>query len=272
MGRLLEGPAAPSYPNFLEELRTCASRLLAFSENAHLAFVGRSPESLFDYLSGVLQDTPKADDLVLVNISNRYRSIADIKGENPSTVEALKEHFRECGLSPEQIISRKEKTLFTDLVASGGTFGQIAAFLLSWAEEEHLCAKDLRRKLGFLGITWRTKTSPNTHRWQQESDWVDRLQIRNIRNISIPGSLWDHLGNTQEKASQANPPTSWGTDSILQPPREESNLLALRTAYDLYHRGLHERDTFTRLLAEEKAMKEPWFRRLVTELREFSTN
>jgi hypothetical protein len=218
LGSLTEGKLSSAYPSFIDELRICASRLVSFSENGLIFFVGRSPESLFDYLSGVLDETSKTNDIFMLNISNRFESVLKIKQQRPYVYKSLKEHFLDCEISPKEIIQRKKKTYFTDVVATGGTFEQIASFLIDWSNEENLNAKDLRLKFGFIGITWRKKTSPKTWRWQQKSEWVDDLQMKNIKNISIPGSLWDYIGNRQDKVSKANPPDLWSSDDILLPP------------------------------------------------------
>ena len=267
LGRLTNGERSSAYKGFINELRNCASRIVSFSDNGLLAFVGRSPESLFDYLSGVFEETSKADDLVLLNISNRSESILEIKNQRHFRYKSLKLHFQECSVSPRDILQRKRKTLFTDLVATGGTFGQIASFIFSWANEEALSLTDLRLKIGFIGITWRTKTSPNTWRWQQKNDWVKEHQIRNIKNVSAPGKFWDYLGNKQMKVSNQNPPKAWGSELILEPPREESNLKALRRAYDLYLLGQQEKRLFSNLLSKENAITEAWFRNLISDLR-----
>ena len=267
LGRLTKGERSSAYPGFIDELRKCASRLISFTDDAMVAFVGRSPESFFDYLSGIFEETSKAYDLVLLNISNRFESILEIKEKRHFLYQSLKRHFEECSVSPRDILTRKRKTLFADVVASGGTFGQIAHFIFPWAIEEGFSLRDLRLKVGFLGITWRTKTSPNTWRWQQKNDWVRELQLRNIKNVSVPGSLWDYLGNKQMKVSKQNPPNSWGSELIIEPPREESNLKALRTAYDLYSLGLQEKKLFSNLLSKEKAITEEWCRNLISELR-----
>ncbi len=240
---------------------------MSFSQNGYLVFVGRSPESVFDYLSGAFEGTSKSGDLVHLNISNRYESVQRIGELSAESVDALEEHFRECGIAPQDIVSRKSLTLFADLVAYGGTFGHIATFLFSWARRENVPEKELRSKLGFLGITSRTKTSPNTWRWQQNVEWVKRLRVGNIKNVSIPIQLWDYLGNRQMKVSVTNRPRDWASDAILEPPRMESNVRALRRAYDLYSSGMREKEHFSDLLSQKTAVEEEWFRRLVSELR-----
>lgn len=50
---LLEEPLPQTYPQFLEDLRICAARVVALSDVADLVIVGRSPESLHHYLDGL---------------------------------------------------------------------------------------------------------------------------------------------------------------------------------------------------------------------------
>ena len=54
LGSLLEGEAAATYKSFPTHLLACCARVVAFSGDSDLIFVGRSPESIFDHLSGLL--------------------------------------------------------------------------------------------------------------------------------------------------------------------------------------------------------------------------
>lgn len=46
-----------TFPGFQEQLLVACARVLALCDNSSLYFVGRSPESIFDHLSGLLFDT-----------------------------------------------------------------------------------------------------------------------------------------------------------------------------------------------------------------------
>ena len=72
LGSLIDGPFSPLDPVFLHELTRCCARIVVFSEDAELCFVGRSPEHCFDYLSGLLFDSTLADRLHLLHFSLRY--------------------------------------------------------------------------------------------------------------------------------------------------------------------------------------------------------
>src|SRR3954454_11432729 len=69
LGRLVEG-LRPENETWLEDaLVPVLARVLAYSDDGDLFFVGRSPESLFDYLSGLLFDTSWAGRLHLLHYS-----------------------------------------------------------------------------------------------------------------------------------------------------------------------------------------------------------
>lgn len=267
LGKLIEGERAETHKSYDTELKQSAAKLLAFSKNAKLIFVGRSPENYYDYLSGVLTHSSYQNKLHYLNMSNRYQSIKDLKLNQPQAYQALKNHFAELGISPQSILEPKQKICFVDLVSSGGTFEALFEFMQSWTNELNLDFKQVKAKISFLGITYRTKNSPNTWRWQQRASWVKEQQVKNIKNLSISADLWHYLGNWQDKVSPTNPPEKWASDSILLPSREEQNLKALRRAYDLYSQGQNETTAFSSLLSQEDAMKEVWFRQLLNDLR-----
>jgi hypothetical protein len=61
LGRLVTGEPAEGLPSILAEVRRWAARVIAMSGDSRLVFVGRSPETLFDYLTGALSGTSCAD-------------------------------------------------------------------------------------------------------------------------------------------------------------------------------------------------------------------
>jgi len=267
LGSLIKGETESIPAAFTQEIKETAARLLAFSNNADLVFVGRSAEDLYDYLSGALSNTSYQDKLHHLNISNRFEAIQDIRKDKPHAYQALKEHAKAVGIAPSDLLKQQKKLCFVDLVASGGTFEQLYEFLMLWSKEEKLDTNAIKSKLQFLGISYRTKNSPNTWRWQQKANWIKKHKITNTKNVSISGELWHYLGNWQIKVSNTNPPDSWGKEEILLAPRENDKLIALRRAYDLYQKGKNKKLEFSSYLAKETSMTETWFRSLVTELR-----
>ncbi|MCO7222702.1 hypothetical protein [Pleionea sp. CnH1-48] len=267
LGNLLKYDAEVPFSGYVEELSDCAAKVVARSSGRRLIFVGRSPENIFDYLSGVFDGTNYENKVELLNISNRFGEINDIKGELPHAYDALKEHFIELELSPNQIISQSNGLCFSDLVAGGNTFQRLFEFLQLWTYEEKQDFPALVRKLSFVGITYMKKNSPNTWRWQQHADWVKEHSQLKVKNVSIPWWLWDYLGNRQSKVAYTNQPESWASKDILMPPRDISNIEALRLAYLIYTLGLEQKKGFSEKLSLTQEVKESWLRSLVRDLR-----
>lgn len=272
LGRLIEGEGSPSYPGYEHELAECAVKVVARSSGRRIIFVGRSPENIFDYLSGVFNATSHESKIGMLNISNRFRDIESIKQELPTSYLALKDHFSALNISPKDIATDQEGVCFCDLVASGGTFEQIFSFIQAWVLEENKDLRAVEHKLSFVGITQRTKNSPNTWRWQQHANWVVEHNRLIVKNVSVPASLWDYLGNRQRKVSKTNVPEAWGDDELLLPPRDEGNIKALKQAYNIFTLGAAQRKDFAEKLAMVQEVKETWLRDLISELKRSKTS
>lgn len=268
LGTLVERTASEPYPGFVTELQHCCARIIALAGDADLVFIGRSPESIFDYLSGLLADTSWRERCVLVNISMRNLSPGEIRGQFPSAITNMREQFQALQLAPQHIAVRSRPVALVDLVANGWTFENIANFLLLWAHEGDLDEASVRRKLRFVGMTDRRKTSPNTWRWQQHAPWTKQFRGA-IKNVSISRGLWTYLGDYQHKVSQWNPPWRWGAEELQRPQYDERTLEALRLALYLYTfgRSAEHRQAFARRLAAQPSMQQPWFRSLLREVR-----
>ena len=269
LGNLVEGEKAPAYGAFLDELLPCCSRILAFAGDSDPIFVGRSPESIFDHLSGLLFDTSWFERLELLHFSMRYYEEPQIRREHPGAIEAMRSYLQQLGLDPEALATRGRPVAFVDLVASGETFGLLVAFLHNWAREIRCDWSAVRRRVRLIGITQRTHTSPNTWRWQQHAPWIGLLESGSVKNVSIPWSLWDYLGNRQEKVSRSYTPPLWGDPALASPSYDERQVKALRLAFDLFELGRtrERREDLLALLVKEPAMKSDWFRMLVGEIR-----
>ena len=270
LGQLVSGEPAATYPTFLDDLRHCCARVLVMAGDTELIFVGRSPESVFDYLSGAFQGTSWAGRLALLNISLRGRSFEDIRRDHPDAVASLYAQLESLGLTPTHINSKPRGIAFVDVVAGGSTFKTLAECLTRWATTTRTDQKSLARKTRFVGITWQTHTSPKTWRWQQHAPWLKDFQPQAVKNVSAPGTLWAYIANNQPKVSRWNPPPRWGDPAMLEPPRQEVHLQALRLALSVYNQAStqNERHRFVQLLVRQPAMKHSWFRALVSELRD----
>ncbi|WP_293912030.1 hypothetical protein [Deinococcus sp.] len=261
------GPLTPLY--LFSELRSCAARVVGAAGERDLIFLGRSPESLFDYLSGVLHGTAWEGRLDLLLYSNRGNRVDAIRRDHPGAIEAMRAQFTEAGLAPAQLLTRPRPVAIIDLVAEGGTFEGFSDFLEAWSAELGVNLRAWRSRLRFVGIVRQRKNSPNAFRWQQHAPWLDRYPPGTACNVSVPSPLWNYLGNTQMKVTPSNPPRLWGRSELLSPPRQEEHLEALQAAAQRYTSGtdLAERARFAALLSGQRSMRERWCRELVLALR-----
>ena len=274
LGKLIEGDRARTYNALTEDLLLCCSRIVAFSDDSNLVFVGRSPESIFDYLSGLLFDSAWIERLELLHFSMRFREESKIREEYPGAIAAMREYLEHLGLHPETIATKNRPIGFVDLVATGDTFGRLITFLFNWSNEIKFDWNAVKRRIRIIGITERKKTSPKTWRWQQHSDWISLLGTRAVKNVSISYDLWDYLGNYQQKVSLSYTPSRWGNPTLALPSYTEDQLMALRLAFDLFELGRtkEKREELVALLTNESAMKHDWFRNLVLDQIAFLMN
>ncbi|HEX5725832.1 MAG TPA: hypothetical protein VFX98_10235 [Longimicrobiaceae bacterium] len=267
LGRLPEAPPyIEPYPDFVAELRPCCVRVLALAGDSQLVFVGRSPESLFDYLSGVLAETSWSERLVLLNLSLYRYTAADL---SRAELAAVRQQFQHLGLDPARIASGPRPLALVDVIASGGTLGTLQALLLDWAREEGVDPAAVRRRLRVVGLVVQGKNSPNTWRWYQRVEWAADYPRSALKSVSIPYVLWHDLGEEQKKVSRWNPPYAWGSAEMARPPRDYYHLMALREALGVFERGRDpgERERFAAQLAAQPEMRHRWLRQLVLELR-----
>jgi hypothetical protein len=265
LGSLLAGPPASAYPAFREDLLACAARCLALTSNGDLCFLGRSPESLFDLLSGLLLDTPWADRLRLVAFSMSTMDLPTVRRRLPGALESLRAYFRLQGIGPEELIAAAHPVVFIDLVNTGRTLGHLVTVLHAWSTAAALDWQAVKAKVRIVGITWSEPPSPHTRRWHQQAEWVRLLNRGAIKNVAVPGRLWDYLGNDQAKVTESFSPWRWATGELSAPTYGDEHLAALRLAVELFDRGRtrSEREQFVGLLSRERAMRFPWFRSLV---------
>ena len=268
LGRLAHGEPAESYPEFIEDLRRCCARVIATAGDARLVFIGRSPESLFDYLSGALHATSWADRPALLNIALRRLDEPENVPDQRARA-AVKEQFESFDLDPRSIAASSHLIALIDLISSGETMGAVIGLLLDWAVRADTDPEAVRRRLRVVGITVRGKNSPNTWRWQQRAKWAADFRPSALKGVSVPWELWDYLGNWQKKVSRTNPAWRWTDGEMQRPPRETEHGEALRLAVRVHElaRTTEERAAFAALVAEQPAMRHGWLRTLVTELR-----
>lgn len=186
LGNLLDGPVLETFPGFEEQLLVACARVLALCDESDLYFVGRSAESIFDHLSGLLFNSSWEERLALLHFSMRNDLYVR---EHPGAVRQLHSYLAELRLSPDAIAGREHTVAFVDLVSSGDTLGNLVALLRAWSEDSRYDWNAVARRLRVVGITWQTETSPKTQRWWQRAEWTHVLRPSAIKNCrSTPSS------------------------------------------------------------------------------------
>ncbi|WP_106399873.1 hypothetical protein [Actinocorallia populi] len=260
LGTLLDGVEPPDLW-FLDELVECAAKVVSRSAGGDLYLVGRSPDSVFDLLSGAFSGTSRQDRMFQLPLSLYGRSADDL---DAAERDALRANLAAQGLSPDRLAHRRGPVVLADLVSEGSTFENLFTFLARWADDDRI----LRRSLRFVGITGRRRTSPRTWRWHQHAGWTDRLPARSVTNVSISGRLWDYLGNTQTKLTPSFHRKRWQDEKVRAPRHDLATRTALAEAVALTERGrsTEVRARLARVMASEPTRGEPWLRSLIAEL------
>jgi hypothetical protein len=266
LGRLVADELAPDLSHGIDELRRCCARVIAMAGDSRLVFIGRSPESLYDYLTGALAGTSWADRVTLLNLS--LKTYSDRLETDAASLAAIREHFREIGLDPANIATSPHPIALVDLIYQGETFGKLLEMIFSFAADAGVDHRAVRRRLRIVGITERSESGPKTVRWQR-LPWAARFRPSSLRGVAIPSWFWGYLGDVQKKVSRSNPPSRWADPDMARPPRGPQYAEALGLALTLHDtaRRRDEREKLATTLAKEEAMRYSWFRRLVLELR-----
>ncbi|MFF5083980.1 hypothetical protein ACFY36_43595 [Actinoplanes sp. NPDC000266] len=271
LGSLLSGTTAPDLW-FLDDLVTCAGKVLARSGNGDLVFVGRSLDSMFDLLSGALANCREERQVGRLPLSfqrsgagswRRWRR----RPLTPAEQAQARRLVSGAGVTPHGLARRQRPITFVDVVHHGSTFTELFDLLRAWIGDEHEAWPVIRRKLRFVGVTSRTKTSPNTYRWQQQAAWTRQLPARAVTNVSLPPVVWSYFGDHQTKLTRTFRPGQWLADAP-GPRRGEQTRQALAEAAAVvtYGRSAPGRRALARAIGREPTLSQPWLRALVTDL------
>jgi hypothetical protein len=259
------------WPNFEAQLRACAAQVIAAAGNTNWVFVGRSPEHLFDYLSGIFEGMPNAPSLtqLIVSMSSIRKPAGKTARRVPDAYAALASYFAAERLDPIAIASYGKAVTFIDVVSSGRTFGQLVGCLRMWAKQHKADWNAVQRRLRFVGLVRRGKTSPRTWRWQQHQDWLAEVPGAKVRNVSVAPWVFDWMGSDLVKLTPSHTPDRW---TLLQgggAPRGSEQLAVVQIACRLYDLGRmwKEQLALAATIAKLPDMRDPWLRALVLKLR-----
>ncbi len=251
-------------PYRFPELVACAAKVLARSGGGIVLFPGRSCDSLHDLLAAALHGTSHADAFRLLPFS-RAGGIADL---TPREVKQWRVNCAAHGLTPGAIARAGRPVTLCDLVYEGRTFADIYHLLRAWVQDEREPWNVVRRKLRFIGIVRRGKTSPNTWRWHQAASWTRELPPSAVVNVSLEPWTWSYLGDYQPKLTASFTRNRWAEPETA-PDRSAATRRALHEAERLtdYARSRQGRADLVRHLVHESAFRQSWLRTLVSELR-----
>ncbi len=271
LGSLLRGITEPKLW-FLDELVSCAGKVLGRSGNGDLVFVGRSLDSMFDLLSGALANGRDGRQLRRLPLSFQRPGVASGRRWRRRPLTAAERAqarliLASAGVTPQSLARRARPVTFVDVVYRGSTFTELFELLRAWVADARAPWPVVRRKVRFVGVTSRTKTSPNTYRWQRQASWTRDLPARAVTKESLHPWVWSYFGDHQTKLTRSFRPEQWLAEAP-GPSRDERTREALAEAAALvaYGRSRAGRRALARAIGREPALAQPWLRTVVTSL------
>lgn len=274
LGALADYDMAAIPEGYREELRQVCAKIIAFADDSNLAFVGRSPEHMFDYLSGSLNSLNEAPSLTLFQFSKAYHGShwdwrTGPRDFNSLELEALLAHLVKLEIDPLSLTRSARQLRFVDFVYVGGTFVKLLKAYRHFAEVQKADWNVVEQRLGFIGITDRQKNSPNTYRWQQDDRWLAVAGKVRTKNISVPWFFWDHCANKAEKVTPSHHRGRWLKRSVMSPEHSDEIHKALARAADIYDFAStkEERKAFSQALSATGENHQPWLRKLAHSLK-----
>lgn len=266
LGSLVARPGEDLW--YLGDLEVCAAKVLARCGNARRSyFVGRSPASLCDYLTGALESTSWEHRLVRLPFSMRWEDDRRRVLGDSRLRRQLQTNLSALGLHPHDLQRGRSGIAFVDLVAGGGTFANLAALLHAWTGEVGAQWDVVRSKLRFVAITAERPPRPGLRRLRDQAGGLGLVPRSAVTQISIDGRVWSHFGEDQAKVERPFHHRRWG--HVEGPTYGEDVLDALATAVTLVELGRtpSARRRLSGLVASEPQFSERWLRALVSELR-----
>ena len=267
LGSLRAGTADPDLW-VLADLVEGAGTVLARCGGGDLVFVGRSLDSVFDLLGGALGHTSAVPGLYRLPLSfARPYARWDLRPLTAAEQDHSRRLLAELGAAPHALGRRKRPVAFADIVSSGRTFTELFTLLRRWVDDEHAQWDVIRRKVRFVGVTDRGKTSPNTFRWHQHAQWMRELPASAVVNVSLNLPAYSYLANDQRKLNRSFRPDRWLADAD-GPGRSDATRQALAEAAALvaYGRSSQGRTALARAISGEPALAQPWLRSVVLAL------
>ena len=251
---------------FREDLLEHAGQIVRLAGDVDLVFVGRSPESLYDLLVGLLGETSWRERVQLLHLSLCDRTPGRLRRHEPGALAQLWRHVESLRLTPPQILARDRPVAFVDLVFGGRTFGNVLKLLRFWSRGQLSSWRPVRDRLRFVCLVERGHRAYEP--WSPRmSAWTTTLRPEQLRLLSLDTRLWRYLADHQPKTTPSFDSDAWVEGSAYRPPTEPERRRAARTAVQLRRWGGWRRRALAEAL-ERSPGAERWRSRLVAELRE----
>jgi hypothetical protein len=263
LGRRLGRATAPrTPPEFGEALLQRAARTVRAAGDADLVFVGRSPESLHDFLAGAFECTTWRERVLLLQLSLRC-PLDRVRHDLPRALEGLIRYLWVLGLTPVEILQRRRPVAFVDLVHNGETFGNLVDVLRRWAGPAQW--PGLTGRLRWVCL--REHGHPTSRPWTpRESPWTILFSGGAVSCVEVESWFWRFLADRQPKTTDSHTPGRWGSPRSGRPSRHEERLQAARLARSVFRLGERWRARLAVELGRPPA-PEPWLQGLLNELR-----
>ncbi|SDJ93448.1 hypothetical protein [Streptomyces indicus] len=189
---------------YLEALTECTAKVLARAGGADLCFLGRSLDGMYDLLTGALEGAGWEGRVGRLPVS----CMDDARWTAAQRLR-FRGHLAAAGLSPHALARRRRPVALVDVVYEGRSFTTLHRQLAEWIDECREPWPVIRRKLRYVGVTARGKSSPHHERWQQGLDWVGTLPARHVVNVSLPPGVWSELADCEPKLTRSFPAERW---------------------------------------------------------------
>jgi hypothetical protein len=263
--RLGQGSSAALPKGTKDALLRCSASVLVAASGAELVFVGRSPENLFDLLSGALAETSWYDRVHLLQLSLRNTPPGTLRRRLPGALARLWCYFDRLGLTPEQILNRNRPVAFVDLVFSGATFGALVKVLRHWTGGEPGRWAAVRERLRWVALVER-----DHYRWDpwtaDDSPWTCQFPAHRVHTVSLASGIWRYLADDQPKTTASHTERCWGVPATGEPPSCETRLAAARLGRSLYRFGHWSRRSLAEHLGRPPSRPASWRKGLIDEL------
>jgi hypothetical protein len=247
---------------FYKRLIRCSARVVLAAGDADLVCVGRSPESIYDFLAGAFETTTWRERVQLLQLSLRSWPPEEVRRQRKEELAHLKSYFERLRLTPGCILQRERPVAFVDLVYEGKTFGNLLGLLHTWTGPERW--PEVLERLRWVCLVADDSKVPA---WKPESSpWTGQLAPDSIRRVQLDLGLWAYLANEQPKTTDRYPANRWGSASSRRPSEDPDRVRAARLARTLFRLGERRRPRLAVALCRS-AERPAWLGQLIRELR-----